>query len=144
MLFLGLGAVGVTLTAIIGGWIVYNEFFAGDKEDTAESEVPLMTYFHDNEVLTEPQAGIKYIVEDDEGIDAQLALNAVMDWVEADDPNIFTGDWNVKVSTWNDAALVEIRGDASTLLKDRYDDVELPFFDGEGMVDFVTVDLEFA
>ena len=144
MLFLGLGAVGVTLTAIIGGWIAYNEFFAGDKEDTAESEVPLMAYFHDNEVLTEPQAGIKYIVEDDEGIDAQLTLNAVMDWVEADDPNIFTGDWNVKVSTWNDAALVEIRGDASTLLKDRYDDVELPFFDGEGMIDFVTVDLEFA
>ena len=144
MLFLGLGAVGVTLTAIVGGWIAYNEFFAGDKEDTAESEVPLMTYFHDNEVLIEPQAGIKYIVEDDEGIDAQLTLNAVMDWVEADDPNIFTGDWNVKVSTWNDAALVEIRGDASTLLKDRYDDVELPFFDGEGMIDFVTVDLEFA
>jgi hypothetical protein len=103
-----------------------------------------MTYFHDNEVLTEPQAGIKYIVEDDEGIDAQLTLNAVMNWVEEDDPNIFTGDWNVKVSTWNDAALVEIRGDASTLLKDRYDDVELPFFDGEGMIDFVTVDLEFA
>ena len=144
MLFLGLGAVGVTLTAIIGGWIAYNEFFAGDKEDTAESEVPLMTYFHDNEVLIEPQAGIKYIVEDDEGIDAQLTLNAVMNWVEEDDPNIFTGDWNVKVSTWNDAALVEIRGDASTLLKDRYDDVELPFFDGEGMIDFVTVDLEFA
>lgn len=144
MLFLGLGAVGITLTAIVGGWIVYNEFFAGDKEDAAESEVPLMTYFHDNEVLTEPQAGIKYIVEDDEGIDAQLTLNAVMNWVEEDDPNIFTGDWNVKVSTWNDAALVEIRGDASTLLKDRYDDVELPFFDGEGMIDFVTVDLEFV
>ena len=144
MLFLGLGAVGITLTAIVGGWIAYNEFFAGDKEDTAESEVPLMTYFHDNEVLIEPQAGIKYIVEDDEGIDAQLTLNAVMNWVEEDDPNIFTGDWNVKVSTWNDAALVEIRGDASTLLKDRYDDVELPFFDGEGMIDFVTVDLEFA
>lgn len=144
MLFLGLGAVGVTLTAIVGGWIAYNEFFAGDEDDAAESEVPLMTYFHDNEVLIEPQAGIKYIVEDDEGIDAQLTLNAVMNWVEEDDPNIFTGDWNVKVSTWNDAALVEIRGDASTLLKDRYDDVELPFFDGEGMIDFVTVDLEFA
>ena len=144
MLFLGLGAVGITLTAIVGGWIAYNEFFAGDEDDAAESEVPLMTYYADAEWIQEPQAGIKYVVEDDEGIDAQLTLNAVMDWVEADDPNIFTGDWNVKVSTWNDAALVEIRGDASTLLKDRYDDVELPFFDGEGMIDFVTVDLEFA
>ena len=143
MLFLGLGAVGLTLTAFIGGWIIYNEFIAGEKVDDTESEVPTLSYYHESEILTEPQASVKYLVEDDEGIDAQLTLNAVMDWVEDDEPNIWTGDWTVKVSTWNDAAVVEIDGDASTLIKDRYDDVELPFFDGEGMVDYVTVDLEF-
>jgi len=143
MLFLGLGAVGFTATLFIGGWVLYNQFWANDKEDDTESEVPVMTYYADAEWLQEPQAGIKYLVEDDEGIDAQLTLNAVMDWVEDDEPNIWTGDWTVKVSTWNDAAVVEIDGDASTLIKDRYDDVELPFFDGEGMVDYVTVDLEF-
>jgi len=144
MLFLGLGAVGLTLTAFIGGWIIYNEFIAVEKVDDTESEVPTLSYYHESEILTEPQAGVKYLVEDDEGIDAQMTLNAVMDWVEADEPNIWTGDWNVTVYTWNDAGLVHIHGDASTLIKDRYDDVEVPYFTGEGFVETAEIDLQFA
>ena len=144
MLFLGLGAVGLTLTAFIGGWIIYNEFIAVEKVDDTESEVPTLSYYHESEILTEPQAGVKYLVEDDEGIDAQMTLNAVMDWVEADEPNIWTGDWNVTVYTWNDAGLVHIHGDASTLIKDRYDDVEVPYFTGEGMLETAEVDFQFA
>jgi hypothetical protein len=144
MLFLGLGAVGLTLTAFIGGWIIYNEFIVGEKVDDTESEVPTLSYYHESEILTEPQAGVKYLVEDDEGIDAQMTLDAVMDWVEADEPNIWTGDFNVTVYTWNDAGLVHIHGDASTLIKDRYDDVEVPYFTGEGMLETAEIDLQFA
>lgn len=144
MLFLGLGAVGLTLTAFIGGWIIYNEFIASEKVDDTESEVPTLSYYHESEILTEPQAGVKYLVEDDEGIDAQMTLDAVMDWVEADEPNIWTGDYNVTVYTWNDAGLVHIHGDASTLIKDRYDDVEVPYFTGEGMLETAEIDLQFA
>lgn len=144
MLFLGLGAVGITLTAIVGGWVIYDQFFKDVKEDTTESEIPAVAYYSDEEWFSEPQASIKYLVEDDEGIDAQLTLEAVMDWVEADEPNIWTGDWNVKVWTWNDAGVVQINGDASTLIKDRYDDVEVPYFTGDGFVETATIDLEFA
>lgn len=144
MLFLGLGAVGLTLTAFIGGWIIYNEFIAVEKVDDTESEVPTLSYYHESEILTEPQAGVKYLVEDDEGIDAQMTLDAVMDWVEADEPNIWTGDFNVTVYTWNDAGLVHIHGDASTLIKDRYDDVEVPYFTGEGFIETAEIDLQFA
>ena len=144
MLFLGLGAVGLTLTAIIGGWVLYQEVFAGEKVDTTESETPVVSYYSDAEWFEEPQAGIRYLVEDDEGIDTQLTLNAVMDWVKADEPNIWTGDWEVKVWTWNDAGVVSINGDASTLIKDKYDDVEVPYFTGEGFMETATVDLEFA
>jgi hypothetical protein len=144
MLFLGLGAVGLTLTAFIGGWIIYNEFIAVEKVDDTESEVPTLSYYHESEILTEPQAGVKYLVEDDEGIDAQMTLDAVMDWVEADEPNIWTGDFNVTVYTWNDAGLVHIHGDASTLIKDRYDDVEVPYFSGVGFIETAEIDLQFA
>ena len=144
MLFLGLGAVGITLTAIIGGWVLYQEVFAGEKVDTTESETPVVAHYSDEEWFSEPQAGIKYLVEDEEGIDAQLTLNAVMDWVEADDPNIWTGDWEVNVWTWNDAGVIGINGDASTLIKDKYDDVQIPYFTGEGFMETATVDLEFV
>ena len=144
MLFLGLGAVGLTLTAVIGGWVLYQEVFAGEKVDTTESETPAISYYSDAEWFEEPQAGIRYLVEDDEGIDTQLTLNAVMDWVRADEPNIWTGDWEVKVWTWNDAGVVSINGDASTLIKDRYDDVEVPYFTGDGFIEHATIDLEFA
>ena len=144
MLFLGLGAVGLTLTAIIGGWVLYQEVFAGERVDTTESETPAISYYSDAEWFEEPQAGIRYLVEDDEGIDTQLTLNAVMDWVKADEPNIWTGDWEVKVWTWNDAGVVSINGDASTLIKDQYDDVEVPYFTGDGFLEHATVDLEFA
>tara|TARA_B100000963_G_C22137026_1_gene455837 strand:+ start:68 stop:502 length:435 start_codon:yes stop_codon:yes gene_type:complete len=144
MLFLGLGAVGITLTAIIGGWVLYQEVFAGEKVDTTESETPTVAYYSEAEWLEEPQATVKYLVEDDKGIDTQLTLNAVMDWVKADDPNIWTGDWEVKVWSWNDAGVVSINGDASTLIEDKYDDVEVPYFTGEGFIEHTTIDLDFT
>ena len=144
MLFLGLGAVGLTLTAVIGGWVLYQEVFAGEKADTTESETPSISYYSDADWFEEPQAGIRYLVEDDEGIDTQLTLNAVMDWVKADEPNIWTGDWEVKVWTWNDAGVVSINGDASTIIKDKYDDVQVPYFTGDGFLETVSVDLDFT
>ena len=143
MLFLGLGAVGITLTAILGGWVLYNEYFSGDKGNT-ESEVPVMSYYHDAEFLAEPQAGIKYLVEDESGVDEGGTLDAVVDWIQADEPNIFTGDWQAKVSSWNDVALIEIDGDASTMIEDRYADVVMPYIDGDNNFETVTVDLEFV
>lgn len=144
MLFLGLGAVGFTLTAIIGGWVIYDQFFKDVEEDTTESEIPSIAYYSEAEWLEEPQATVKYLVEDDEGIDADLTLTSVMDWVKADEPNIWTGDWKVKVSTWNDAGVVQITGDASTLIEERYDDVVVPYFTGDGFLEQATIDLDFA
>jgi hypothetical protein len=144
MLFLGLGAVMVTATLFVGGYVLYQELFADEPKDTTESEVPAIAYYSDAEWLDQPQATIKYLVEDDQGIDADLTLGAVMQWVQNDEPNIYTGDWNVKVNTWNDAGVVQINGDASTLIKDRYDDVEMPYFTGDGFIEHVTIDLEFA
>lgn len=144
MLFLGVGAVMFTATLFIGGWVLYDQFWGSEKEDTTESETPTVAYYAEAEWFSEPQAGIKYLVEDDDGIDADLTLNAVMDWVEADEPNIWTGDWEVKVWTWNDAGVVSINGDASTLIEDRYDDVEVPYFTGDGFIEHATVDLDFT
>jgi hypothetical protein len=144
MLFLGVGAVMFTATLFIGGWVLYDQFWGGEKEDTTESETPTVAYYAEAEWFSEPQAGIKYLVEDDDGIGADLTLNAVMDWVEADEPNIWTGDWEVKVWTWNDAGVVSINGDASTLIEDRYDDVEVPYFTGDGFIEHATVDLDFT
>ena len=144
MLFLGLGAVGFTLTAIIGGWVIYDQFFKDVEEDTTESEIPSIAYYSEAEWLEEPQATVKYLVEDDEGIDADLTLTSVMDWVKADEPNIWTGDWKVKVSTWNDAGVVQITGDASTLIEERYDDVVVPYFTGDGFLEQATIDLDFV
>lgn len=144
MLFLGLGAVAFTATLFVGGWILYDQFQNKEEIDDNEGENLSTAYYADAEWFTEPQAGIKYLVEDDEGIDAQLTLEAVMDWVQADEPNIWTGDWEVTVWTWNDAGVVGINGDASTLIEDRYDDVEIPYFTGDGFVEHATVDLEFA
>ena len=144
MLFLGLGAVAFTATLFVGGWVLYDQFQNREEVDDNECENLATAYYADSEWFTEPQAGIKYLVEDDEGIDAQLTLEAVMDWVEADEPNIWTGDWNVTVWTWNDAGVIGINGDASTLIKDRYDDVEIPYFTGDGFVETATIDLEFA
>lgn len=144
MLFLGLGAVAFTATLFVGGWVLYDQFQNREEVDDNEGENLATAYYADAEWFTEPQAGIKYLVEDDEGIDAQLTLEAVMDWVEADEPNIWTGDWEVTVWTWNDAGVIGINGDASTLIEDRYDDVEIPYFTGDGFVEHATVDLEFA
>ena len=144
MLFLGVGAVMFTATLFVGGWVLYDQFFRNDTKDATESEVPSFAYFHDSEILSEPQAGVSYLVEDDAGIDADLTLTAVMDWVKADDPNIWTGDWKVTVNTYNDAGLVQIKGDASTMLKETYDDVQVPYFTGDGFLETVTIDLDFA
>ena len=65
MLFLGLGTVGITLTAIVGGWVIFDQFFKDVNQDTTESEVPTVAYYRDEEWITEPHAGIKYLVEDD-------------------------------------------------------------------------------
>jgi hypothetical protein len=144
MLFLGLGAVALTLTALVGGWVLYQEVFSEEKVETTESEVPAIAYYSDAEWLDQPQATIKYLVEDDEGIDADLTLGAVMQWVRDDEPNIWTGDWEVNVWTWNDAGVVSINGDASTLIEDKYDDVEVPYFTGEGFIEHATIDLDFT
>jgi len=144
MLFLGVGAVMFTATLFVGGWVLYDQFFRNDTKDTTESEVPVFAYHHESEILQEPQAGVKYLVEDDAGIDADLTLTAVMDWVKADDPNIWTGDWKVTVNTYNDAGLVQIHGDASTMLKETYDNVQVPYFTGDGFLETVSVDLDFT
>lgn len=144
MLLFGIAAVSITASVILGGYLLYEYFWGDDSKDDIEDEVPVLSYYSDAEWLEEPQADVKYLIDDDTGIDAQLTLNAVMDWVEADDPNIWTGDWNVKVYTWNDSGLVHIRGDASTIIKDRYENVELPYFTGDGFAETATVDLDFA
>jgi hypothetical protein len=144
MLFLGVGAVMFTATLFVGGWVLYDQFFRNDTKDATESEVPVFAYHHESEILQEPQAGVKYLVEDDAGIDADLTLTAVMDWVKADDPNIWTGDWKVTVNTYNDAGLVQIHGDASTMLKETYDNVQVPYFTGDGFLETVSVDLDFT
>ena len=144
MLFLGVGAVMFTATLFVGGWVLYDQFWGNDDKDTTESEVPAFAYHHESEILQEPQAGVKYLVEDDAGIDTDLTLTAVMDWVKADDPNIWTGDWKVTVNTYNDAGLVQIHGDASTMIKDKYDDVQVPYFTGDGFLETVSVDLDFT
>ena len=144
MLLFGIAAVSITASVILGGYLLYEYFWGDDSKDNIEDEVPVLSYYSDAEWLEEPQADVKYLIDDDTGIDAQLTLDAVMDWVEADDPNIWTGDWNVKVYTWNDSGLVHIRGDASTIIKDRYENVELPYFTGDGFAETATVDLDFA
>ena len=144
MLLFGFVAASLTATALLGGYLVYQYFWNDDSKDDVEDEVPVLSYYSDAEWLQEPQADVKYLVDDDSGIDANLTLNAVMDWVEADDPNIWTGDWDVTVYTWNDSAVVHINGDASSIIKDRYENVELPYFTGDGFYETATVDLEFA
>lgn len=144
MLLFGIAAVSITASVILGGYLLYEYFSDSDSKDDTESEVPVLSYYHDSEILEEPQAGVKYLISDDEGIDTQLTLNAVMEWVEADKPNIWTGDWNVTVYTWNDSGLVHIHGDASTIIQDEYIDVDVPYFTGDGFMETATVDLVFA
>ena len=144
MLLFGIAAVSITASVILGGYLLYEYFWGDDSKDDIEDEVPVLSYYSDAEWLEEPQADVKYLIDDDTGIDAQLTLNAVMDWVEADDPNIWTGDWNVTVYTWNDSAVVHINGDASSIIKDNYENVELPYFTGDGFYETATVDLDFA
>ena len=43
-----------------------------------------------------------------------------------------------------DSPNLSINGDASTLIEDRYDDVEVPYFTGDGFIEHATVDLDFT
>ncbi len=133
----------LTATLFVGGWVLWDQFIKSDNTVT-DNEIPVYSYYHESEILQEPQAGVKYLVEDDTGIDVDQTLDAVMQWVQADEPNIWTGDWKVTVSAYNDAGLVEIYGDASTMIKEKYDDVEVPYFTGDGFLETVEIDLEFT
>ena len=146
MLFLGLGVVAVTLSIAVGGWVAYDQFFRNKDEDTstATNEVPMVSSYNDEEWFQEPQANVQFLVEDHESIDGEKTLDAVSEWVAADEPNIWTGDVNVQVWAWNDAAVVSIDGDASTLIEETYEDVEVPYFTGDGVLEHVTLDLEFT
>lgn len=143
MLFLGLGAVAFTATLVVSGVILYQQFF-GEERETTESEVPVVSYYTDEEWFSEPQASITYLVEDEDQVNVAETLDAVMDWVYDDEPNIFTGDFQVSVHTWNDLGLVKINGDASSMIEERYDDVRMPYVDGANNFEFVEVDLNFA
>ena len=125
-------------------WLVAWDWIRNRDKDDQEDTVPSFSYYHDNDVLEHPQAGIKYLVGDDQGIDEQETLEAVMDWVQDDTPNIFTGDWRVRVTSYNDSSLVQIDGDASTLTKEQYENVQLPYVDNDGNEYLATVDLDFA
>jgi hypothetical protein len=102
------------------------------------------SYHSDADWFETPQVGIKYLIEDEDGVDAQDTVEAVAEWIREDEPNIISGKWQAQVDTLADTGLVQISGDASALLLDSYDDVELPYVDGDGDLKFVTVDLDFA
>ena len=143
MFLYALSAIGFAATLAVGGWVAWDWIRNRDQDDQ-EDTVPSLSYYHDNDVLEHPQAGIKYLVGDDQGIDEQETLEAVMDWVQDDIPNIFTGDWRVRVTSYNDSGLVQIDGDASTLIKERYENVQLPYVDNDGNEYLATIDLDFA
>jgi len=135
------GAAILTVWAVVEAWDwVFN------REDEVVSNEPesQMTYYHDNEVLETPQVGIKYLIEDEDGIDADETVEAVAEWIRNDDPNIISGDWQAQVNTLADTGVIQIKGDASPLLLESYEDVELPYVDNNGDLNWVNVDLDFA
>ena len=135
--------LSVGVAALVTGysmWRVYDIFFS-DKE---EEEVPSITYLHNSEIFQDPQMGIDYRIEDTQGVDADKTLEAINEWIQEDEPNLITGDYDIKVSTLSNIALVEISGDASSLLLDSYNDVEIPYVDGENNLEWVKVDMDFT
>ena len=143
MLLFGAIAVAGLLTV----WAVVEVWdWAFNREDEVVNSEPesQMTYYHDNEVLETPQVGIKYLIEDEDGIDADETVEAVAEWIRNDEPNIISGDWQAQVNTLADTGVIQIKGDASPLLLDSYEDVELPYVDNNGDLNLVNVDLDFA
>jgi hypothetical protein len=143
MLLFGAIAVAGLLTV----WAVVEVWdWAFNREDEVVNSEPesQMTYYHDNEVLETPQVGIKYLIEDEDGIDADETVEAVAEWIRNDEPNIISGDWQAQVNTLADTGVIQIKGDASPLLLDSYEDVELPYVDNNGDLNWVNVDLDFA
>tara|TARA_S200002703_G_scaffold50270_1_gene43643 strand:+ start:6404 stop:6835 length:432 start_codon:yes stop_codon:yes gene_type:complete len=138
-----LSAIGFGATFAVGGWVAW-DWYNNRNADEQEESVPVLSYYHDNEILEHPQAGIKYLVGDDQGIDAQETWNAVSEWIREDDPNIFTGEWSLTVTSYNDSGVIEIAGDASTLIRERYENVELPYVDNDSNLYLATVDLDFS
>jgi hypothetical protein len=136
----GLIVIGAAFATTFTVWRLYDIYF----NEKPEEEAPSISYHHDSEILQDPQVGIKYLVEDPEGVDADDTLEAVNDWIQNDDPNIISGDYQILVSTLSDIGVVEISGDASPLLLDNYEDVEVPYVDGEGNLEWAKVDLDFA
>ena len=99
------GASFLTVYALAEAWQwAQNNWF----NEESETEVAHSSYYSDAEWLQEPQAGIKYLVEDEDGVDTGETLDAVVEWINNDDPNILTGDWQAKVSTVADIGLIEI------------------------------------
>ncbi len=143
MLLFGAIAVAglLTIWAVVEVWD-----WAFNREDEVVNSEPesQMTYYHDNEVLETPQVGIKYLIEDEDGIDADETVEAVAEWIRNDDPNIISGDWQAQVNTLADTGVIQIKGDASPLLLESYEDVELPYVDNNGDLNWVNVDLDFA
>ena len=143
MLLFGAIAVAglLTIWATVEVWD-----WAFNREDEVVNSEPesQMTYYHDNEVLETPQVGIKYLIEDEDGIDADETVEAVAEWIRNDDPNIISGDWQAQVNTLADTGVIQIKGDASPLLLESYEDVELPYVDNNGDLKWVNVDLDFA
>lgn len=135
-LFVGFAAIATAYSM----WRVYDIFFRNDEEE----EVQSVSYYHDSEILEEPQAGIKFQIEDPEGVDADDTLEVVNEWIQNDDPNIISGEYQIKVSTLSDVGIVEISGDASPLILDSYENVEFPYVDGDSNLEWVKVDLDFA
>jgi len=143
MLLFGAIAVAGLLTV----WAVVEVWdWAFNREDEVVNSEPesQMTYYHDNEVLETPQVGIKYLIEDEDGVDADETVEAVAEWIRNDEPNIISGDWQAQVNTLADTGVIQIKGDASPLLLDSYEDVELPYVDNNGDLNWVNVDLDFA
>ena len=134
-LFVGFAAIATAYSM----WRVYDIFFRLDEEET-----PSVSYYHDSEILEEPQVGIKFQIEDPEGVDADDTLEVVNEWIQNDDPNIISGEYQIKVSTLSDVGIVEISGDASPLILDSYENVEFPYVDGDSNLEWVKVDLDFA
>ena len=89
MLFAAVAAASaLTLWAAVEA---YNWAFNRDEEEyTAES---VTSYHSDAEWFETPQVGIKYLIEDEDGVDAQDTVEAVAEWIREDEPNITSGKW---------------------------------------------------
>lgn len=135
------GAAVLTVWAAVEAW---NWVFNREDEVVSNESEAVHSYHAEGEWLEEPQVGITYQIEDEEGVDAEETVEAVAEWIRNDDPNIISGEWQAQVNTLADTAVVQINGDATPLLLDSYEDVEMPYVDLDGDLKWVNVDLDFA